>query len=357
MKITVYRLQYYLREILSVALLWLFGGLLFVYIKFNDIPDAIISKAYPLIPEMTKKWIYEFSIVSCICIGLLMGIFHTLVYPKLIRTRNIFFTILLRITVFAVLTTLIILIAFQLSGLPSAAWTSSSLPKGSGISVMVLMILMEILVGLVVTLRTNLGKNYFRNFIRNAYFTPLLEDRIFMFMDLKDSTLLVEKMGSIKFSRFIQDCFKDLSAAALDLGGEVYQFVGDEAVLSWQVSTKQCFNDALQMHFSLIERLEKKRKYYLIEHKHFPEFRSSIHSGVVSAALVGAYKKEIAYHGGVLNLCARLQKVCRDYEASIVISESFYKHLITDTAFVFLPIADIELKGIAEKQRVYHVKR
>lgn len=189
MKITVYRLQYYLREILSVALLWLFGGLLFVYIKFNDIPDAIISKAYPLIPEMTKKWIYEFSIVSCICIGLLMGIFHTLVYPKLIRTRNIFFTILLRITVFAVLTTLIILIAFQLSGLPSAAWTSSSLPKGSGISVMVLMILMEILVGLVVTLRTNLGKNYFRNFIRNAYFTPLLEDRIFMFMDLKDSTL------------------------------------------------------------------------------------------------------------------------------------------------------------------------
>ncbi|CAM3553693.1 adenylate/guanylate cyclase domain-containing protein [Flavobacterium chungbukense] len=355
MKITAYRLHYYLREIISVTMLWLFGGLLFVYIKFNDIPNNIISIAYPLIPGMTKKWIYEFSAITCICIGLLMGIFHTLIYPKMIKTRNIVLTIFLRIMVFTALTTALILIAFQFSGMPSNAWKSTSLPEGSGLSVMISMILMEMLVGMVVTLRTNMGKNYFRNFIRNAYFTPSLEDRIFMFMDLKDSTLLVEKMGSTKFSSFIQDCFKDISAIALDLGGEIYQFVGDEAVLSWQITTNKCFNNALQMHFSLIERLEKKRPYYMNKHNIFPEFRSSIHSGIVSAALVGVYKKEMAYHGGVLNLCSRLQKVCRDHDAALVISESFYNHLVVDYPFSFLPITDIELKGISEKQLVYKV--
>ncbi|MFQ6599783.1 adenylate/guanylate cyclase domain-containing protein [Flavobacterium sp. C3NV] len=318
-------------------------------------PNSIISIAYPLIPGMTKKWIYEFSAITCICIGLLMGVFHTLVYPKMIKTRNIILTIFLRITVFTALTTALILVAFQFSGMPSNTWKSNSLPEGSGVSVMISMILMEILVGMVVTIRTNMGKNYFRNFIRNAYFTPSLEDRIFMFMDLKDSTLLVEKMGSKKFSSFIQDCFKDISAIALDLGSEIYQFVGDEAVLSWQIKTNKCFSNALQMHFSLMKLLEKKRQYYIDKHRKFPEFRSSIHSGIVSAALVGVYKKEMAYHGGVLNLCSRLQKVCRDHDADLVISENFHNHLIVDYPFIFLPITDIELKGISEKQLVYKV--
>lgn len=355
MKMSTHRRDYYLREIVSVALLWFLGGMLFVYVKFNDIPNNVIADAYPVMPDMTKEWIYKFSVLSCLCIGLMMGIFHTLIYPKMIRTRNILLTIMLRMAVFAALTTAIILIFLQFSGIPSHAWKSTTLPSGSGVSVMVSMVLMEMLVGLVVTLRTNLGKNYFRNFIRNAYFTPIMENRIFMFMDLRDSTLLVEKMGSTAFSSFIQDCFKDLSSAALDLGGEIYQFVGDEAVITWPVKNQTQFKEAVDLHFSLIEKLEKKRAYYIGKHSHFPEFWSSIHSGMVSAALVGHYKKEIAYHGGVLNLCSRLQKVCRDYNTNLVVSESFYKELPYKSSFNCSAVSDIELKGISEKQLVYKI--
>lgn len=356
MNLTKHRIRYYLREIFSVAVLWLFGGLLFVYIKFSDVPDALFNKVYPLTPGMTKFSVYKFSIVACLCIGIVMGVFHTLIYPRVIRARNFLLTIFLRIAVFIALTISIILLFLNFSKIYSQTSEYIVLPKGSAVSVLVSMILMEMIVGLVVTLRTNLGKNFFRNFIRNSYFTPLLEDRIFMFMDLKDSTELVEKMGSTQFSSFIQDCFKDISVVALNLGGEIYQFVGDEAVINWYIKKEQCFKDALQMHFYLEQRLEKKREYYINTHNHFPKFRSSIHSGIVSAALVGEYKKEMAYHGGVLNLCSRLQKVCKDYDASLVISENFYKHLSPYSQFTFSPISDIELKGIAEKQLVYNVQ-
>lgn len=351
---TAHKRDYYLREILFVTLLWLLGGLIFVYVKFNDIPDTA-AKAYPVMQGMTKQWVYKFSVVTCLCIGLMMGIFHTLIYPKMIRTRNIVLTILLRMAIFATLTTAIILIFLHFSDIPSNTWQSSTLPRGSGMSVMVSMVLMDILVGLIVTLRTNLGKNYFRNFIRNPYFTPIPENRIFMFMNLRDSTILVKKMGSTHFSSFIQDCFKDLSSVSLELGGEVYQFVGDEAVITWRIKNQKQFKEAVDLHFFLIKQLEKKRGYYIRKHNHFPEFWSSIHSGTVSAALVGHYKKEIAFHGGVLNLCSRLQKVCRDYNANLVISENFYKQLPHKNSFRYTAISDIELKGISQKQLVYKV--
>lgn len=354
MAISKHRLKHYILEILYITLSWIMGGLLFVFVKFNDLPNTFIHKMYPVEPWMTKLNMYGFSVVACTVLGLIMGFLHTLAYPRLIRTRNIILSIGLRLLVFVLLTLTIIAIFFHQSAL-SIPQTSQGALQSSATDVFIYLTFVEMMVGVVVTLRRNLGSNYFRNFVRNAYFTPTIENRVFMFIDLKNSTEAVEKMGNTAFSSFIQDCFKDLSSVALDLGAEVYQFVGDEAVLTWMVKPHFNFEDCLLLHYKLADRLYKKEAAYLENHGTLPAFRSSAHYGAVSAAMVGEYKKEIAYHGGVLNLCARLQVVCRDYNADLVVSEDFHKAATRTENFKFYPITDITLKGIANKQLAYNV--
>jgi adenylate cyclase len=61
---------------------------------------------------------------------------------------------------------------------------------------------------------------------------PRIEKRIFLFMDLKDSTSYAEKLGNLKFSELIQDCFNDANKVIPPFNAEIYQYVGDEVVLT-----------------------------------------------------------------------------------------------------------------------------
>ena len=92
--------------------------------------------------------------------------------------------------------------------------------------------------------------------IIGKYYRPKEEKRIFMFLDLKDSTPLAEKLGHIKYSQLIQDCFKDL-AIVNKYDAEIYQYVGDEAVLTWKVKKGLKKEKCLKAFFSF-----KKRIYY-----------------------------------------------------------------------------------------------
>ena len=358
MAISKYRIRYYLSGIISVTSLWSICGLFLAYVKFNDMPDAIIMEIYGFSYLMTKPLLYKITIFIALVVGIAMGFAHTFLYPMIAKMRNFIANLLLRFVIFFFIafSTLIIFLSFSTLPIFKFSKIATLLYTKSVFDVLIYMLVIEVVVGLITTLQKNLGRDYFRRVVRNAYFTPRQEYRYFMFTDLKDSTILVEKMGALLFSSFIQDCFKDFSDDVLNHGGEIYQFVGDEAVITW--TSNRNFNPELcvALHFAFCKRLSSRGNYYLEKYGIFPEFRSSIHSGTVSAALVGIYKTEMAYHGGVLNLCSRLQSVCRNFGNDIVVSEAFFKKLPDyPENYSFLPIADIELKGISERQLVYKI--
>jgi adenylate cyclase len=78
-----------------------------------------------------------------------------------------------------------------------------------------------------------LGKGNLWLVMTGRFFKPREEERIFMFLDLKASTTIAEKIGHYKFSLLIQDCFSDISVVER-YEAEVYQYVGDEVVLTWK---------------------------------------------------------------------------------------------------------------------------
>lgn len=52
-----------------------------------------------------------------------------------------------------------------------------------------------------------------------------------MFLDLNDATTFAEKLGSKKYSSFLNDFFNDLDPAFTKTKGRVFQYVGDEVVI------------------------------------------------------------------------------------------------------------------------------
>ena len=79
------------------------------------------------------------------------------------------------------------------------------------------------------------GQGVLISFLLGKYHRPKEEDRIFMFMDLKSSTTHAEKLGHIKYSQFIQDCFFDITDVVIKYDAKIYQYVGDEVVLSGSI--------------------------------------------------------------------------------------------------------------------------
>ncbi len=75
------------------------------------------------------------------------------------------------------------------------------------------------------------GPDVLMKFIRGRYLRPTQEDRVFMFLDLKGSTAIAEKLGPTYY-RLLNDFFHDLSHPVLMARAEIYQYVGDEVVLT-----------------------------------------------------------------------------------------------------------------------------
>lgn len=348
-------LVYNVRQVLYIVSIWVFVTFFFVYIKFYDIPQQYLTEIYRLNTEIPKKWLYQIALFIGASFGLVMGFLHVFVYPYIERIQKLAYNILLRISVFVMLSHLVYLTILYIYGFTiNVELISQIFSEPTTINILLYALITEAVVSLIIQLRRNLGRKYFVNIVKNTYRNPKEEHRVFMFLDLEDSTPTANEMGHLNFSRYIQDCFWDLSDITLMHGAEIYQFVGDEAVITWKVSKDFDYEKCIALYFNYKDLLDQKKHFYQKKYNHTPNFRCSIHSGEVSAALVGDYKKEIAYHGNVLNLGSRLQKNCKEHNADVLISENFFSNL-KNHWYSLTPIVLQGLKGIDDVQTVYKV--
>ena len=77
--------------------------------------------------------------------------------------------------------------------------------------------------------------------------------------------------------------------------------------------------------------------------------------GMVTATEVGKYKKEIAYHGDVINTAARIQGMCNHFEVLLLVSETLKESLPTNNPLNFIYKGAVSLKGKSEEVGIYSV--
>lgn len=196
------------------------------------------------------------------------------------------------------------------------------------------------------------GPGGFSNMIRGRYNNPKIENRIFIFLDINDSTTIAEKLGHEKYFELLRDFFADITEPILANGGEIYQYVGDEIVISWKNTEKnkvQCLGFIKQA----VTAISKKGKYYSKEYGFTPTFKTGIHAGDVTAGYIGIVKKELVYSGDTLNTTARIRSKCHDLNHSFVYSHGFLEGFKIPEPFSSDEIGEIELKGRLEKEKLY----
>ena len=199
------------------------------------------------------------------------------------------------------------------------------------------------------------GPGVFRDFLLGKYFRPKREERIFMFLDLRSSTSIAEKLGERRYFNFLRDIFEHATPGILDSKGEIYQYVGDEIVISWRTQEGADNANCLNCFFSIQQILRLKTPYYKDKYDGIvPEFKAGLHYGFVMAGEIGVVKRDIAFSGDVLNTAARIQQKCNELGVNILFSNYLLERLnLQPDIFEPKKIGDMELRGKKGKVMLY----
>ena len=147
-------------------------------------------------------------------------------------------------------------------------------------------ILLFLLTQLAMEVNQKYSQGVFFDIIIGKYRQPREENRIIMFVDLKNSTPIAEKLGNREYFKFIRDVIYCLSAGIAEHDGRIYQYVGDEIVAWWPASganAKKAVNALIEAR----KIINKNAEVFKRGHDILPEYKVGIHTGNVTVGQVG----------------------------------------------------------------------
>jgi adenylate cyclase len=212
------------------------------------------------------------------------------------------------------------------------------------------------LIRLLSNMMARIGKGNMKRWMLGMLDKPMEQERIFMFIDMKSSTFLAEKLDHKKFSHLIRDVFNDLQVVD-NYQGEVYQYLGDGAVISWDLKSGVYRNNCLRAFYAFQKTIRRRRRYYRWRYGQEPEFKAGAHAGKVMVLQVGQIRRDISYNGDTINTAARIESKCNEYKQELLISGALYELLGNRKGFTFRNAGNIKLDGKKQGVDIYKVKK
>lgn len=201
-----------------------------------------------------------------------------------------------------------------------------------------------------------IGQRVLINYMLGKYYKPQAEERLFMFIDINSSTALAEKMGPEKYHHMLNNFFRDISPAIAKTKGEIYQYVGDEVVVTWLMKDGIKKNNCVRCFFEIEKSLGKLRSEYEKTFGMRPDFKAGLHGGNVITAEVGQLKSDIVYHGDVVNTTERILNQCIPLHRKILVSEYVTRKLNLLPYYEAEFINTMRLKGREAEISLYSIK-
>lgn len=199
------------------------------------------------------------------------------------------------------------------------------------------------------------GPGMFWSILVGEYHHPRIENRIFIFLDINESTTIAEQLGHKQYFLMLRKFYADLTLPVLANEGEIYQYVGDEIVISWP-NTPENKIKALKFLRNTYYLIERQRGRYLKRFTKVPAFKAGLHAGEVTVGFIGVVKRVLIYCGDTLNTAARIRSMCHDLNVPYILSEDFMKDFYQPHGYEINPIGEIELKGRLEPTRLFSLK-
>lgn len=215
-------------------------------------------------------------------------------------------------------------------------------------------LILIVITQLIIEINEKYSPGVFIDLLLGRYLNPKTENRIVAFIDLSDSTTIAEKLGHTQHFKFIRDFIYNVSNALIEYDGQIYQYVGDEIVVSWMYNEKnmsRCLKSVIEARKNIQKDSTRfKRKYDTI-----PEFRVGIHVGEVTVGEIGVIKKDIAMSGDTMNTTARIRSACSELNKKFIVSKDFIDKSSLEV-FQSESLGMVELKGKSREIELFHLK-
>ncbi|WP_243471704.1 adenylate/guanylate cyclase domain-containing protein [Winogradskyella sp. MH6] len=350
-----------LSQSLPIAVIWLLTGWVFLWTEQaiigheENTPDSAIS----LTPQ-----VFLFASISVILIGFLVGFIEYRFINALFKPYRFVVKLLGKFVFYLLFMELLVFVTFIIAAsieqnssmFSSVVWDKYQVFFGSitHASTLIQLAFSMLLSLFYVEVSEHLGHSVLTNFITGKYHRPKSETRLFMFSDMKSSTHIAETLGHDTYFEFLASYYNDLSDAILRHKGEVYQYVGDEIVLTWPSTTARFVPLSLDCFYAMKADLERRRPFYLQQYGVYPDFKAAIHIGEVTTGEIGALKKDIFFTGDVLNTAARLQSECQTYGVDLLVSKAVVD-AVPSAQYPFESLGSVQLKGKTQAVEVFLV--
>ncbi len=311
-----------------------------------------------------------FSYFRVTIIGILVGcsvsIAEVVVFPRIIYRFNFVISLILRsllYLVFAAIAVLLFTIIYHTIYLgisPIDVFESEMVQvflKGEFLVILLLCLIVAFIINTARLTVNRFGETVFWDYITGRYHFPREEERVFMFLDLDDSTAIAERLGHHKYHHLLNDLFKDISEAIWHNMGEIYQYVGDEVVITWTLDHGLKHANAVQCFFEIQEAILQREKCYRKRYGFVPHFKAGLHAGKVIAGEVGELKTEIVFHGDTVNTASRIRSACAIFHRDILVSADLLKGIKTSIIGHYMTefIGHIKLKGKEQEIGLYSI--
>lgn len=344
-------LWYRLYLVINIAAVWVFFSLVLLY-NIVEIDKTVLE----------KRRLSFFSLAFAL-VGLIVASAEAFFLKNMFRKLPIWASTLLRMTVTFILFLVVSVIVvfaywiFRYEGELNFIQFEKDFVKNILLTPSFLMLMIDLgllafISILILEISDKYGPGGLRNLIRGRYNKPRKENRIFLFLDMNDSTAIAEKIGHEKYFNMLKDFFSDITEPILANAGHIYQYVGDEVVLTWKNTNKnkrRCLNFVIQA----TEALKRRNKYYMDEYGVAPTFKTGIHAGDVTAGYIGIIKKDLVFSGDTLNTSARIRSKCHDLKEEFVLSIDFLHDFENKSDYNIREIGEMEFKGRKEKSKLF----
>ena len=338
-------------RIIPFGLIWLLLGTIFYAIENMAIGDSEYAD-FPLKIDLVT---FIFLALAITCVGFLVGVIELFLMDKLFAKKSFTKKILYKLTIYIFLSYFLQIITFPIaislelnaSIFDSRVWDklivyNTSITHLSNSVQFIVMLVVSIFYA---QISDNIGHRTLMNFVTGKYHSPTEEIRIFMFSDMKSSTKIAEKLGHIRYFELLKEYYIDLSDAIIKYSGEIYQYIGDEIVVSWRLKAGLKNNNCINCFFAMKEDLRKRAGWYGENFSYIPDFKAGFHFGKVTTGEIGALKKEIIFTGDVLNTTARIQEKCNSYNVDNLVSSELIDLLNAESFYKTRELGEIKLRG------------
>jgi len=137
--------------------------------------------------------------------------------------------------------------------------------------------------------------------------------------------------------------------------GEVYQYIGDEIVVSWPEEIGLRDANSVRCALGMREALRSKAGWFEERFGVAPDLRAGMQTGDVTTGEIGALKKEIVFTGDVLNQTARIQALCKPLGQDVLVGDALAVRLDQVDEWGLRSVGAHELRGKHQPVRLFAV--